>query len=111
MNVQLKKGIVETCVLSSLRYEPSYGYKIINDISRIIEISESTLYPILRRLEVGGFLETFSQEYHGRWRKYYRITRLGVAKIEEFIDEWHEVESAYRFVLNMEERKWEKENF
>ncbi len=71
MNVQIKKGIVEVCVLASLRREPSYGYKIINDISELIEISESTLYPILRRLEAQDLLRTFSKDFNGRVRKYY----------------------------------------
>ena len=70
MNVQIKKGIVEVCVLATLRKEPSYGYKIISDISEIIEISESTLYPILRRLEQQDLLETFSRDWNGRTRKY-----------------------------------------
>ncbi len=83
MNVQIKKGIVEVCVLASLRREPSYGYKIINDISELIEISESTLYPILRRLEAQDMLRTFSKDFNGRVRKYYEITRLGEKRIRD----------------------------
>ena len=79
MNIQLKKGIVEVCVLATLRKEPSYGYKIISDISEIIEISESTLYPILRRLESHNLLETFNKEFNGRTRKYYKITNVEFA--------------------------------
>jgi len=98
MNVQIKKGIVEVCVLATLRKEPSYGYKIISDISEIIDISESTLYPILRRLEQQELLETFSREYNGRTRKYYRITRLGVEKIDSFLSEWSEMDMVIRFI-------------
>ncbi len=98
MNIQLKKGLVEVCVLASLKREASYGYKIISDISEIIEISESTLYPILRRLETGGFLETFTKEFNGRTRKYYQITHVGRQKVKDFVDEWKEMESVYKFI-------------
>ena len=99
MNIQMKKGIVEVCVLATLKREPSYGYKIINDISEIIIISESTLYPILRRLESSGHLETFNKEFNGRIRKYYRITKKGIDKIEEFVSEWREVEKVCKFIM------------
>lgn len=98
MNVQIKKGIVEVCVLANLRREPSYGYKIINDISELIEISESTLYPILRRLEAQDMLRTFSKDFNGRVRKYYEITRLGEKRIRDFIDEWKDMERVYDFI-------------
>lgn len=102
MNVQLKKGIVEVCVLASLRKEPSYGYKIIDDISELIEISESTLYPILRRLEASEMLETFTRDFNGRVRKYYRITKRGIEKINDFISEWRDLERVYRFIKEKE---------
>jgi len=99
MNVQLKKGIVEVCILSSLKNQPSYGYKIITDISEIIEISESTLYPILRRLEANNMLETFNKDFNGRTRKYYRITRLGLERIDDFISEWRDMERVCKFIM------------
>lgn len=99
MNVQVKKGIVEVCVLASLRREPSYGYKIISDISELIEISESTLYPILRRLETQKMLKTYTRDFNGRTRKYYEITRLGEEKIRDFISEWKDMERVYNFIL------------
>ena len=83
MNIQMKKGIVEVCILASLRKEPSYGYKIISDISELIIISESTLYPILRRLEAANCLSTFNQEYNGRLRKYYALTEEGKKRIHD----------------------------
>lgn len=98
MNVQLKKGIVEICVLATIRKEASYGYKIINDLSEIIEISESTLYPILRRLEAQNLLETYNEEFNGRTRKYYKITQEGNAKINTFINEWKDIERVLKFV-------------
>lgn len=99
MNVQLKKGIVEVCILACLRSGPSYGYKIISDISELIEISESTLYPILRRLEANNMLETYNKEFNGRTRKYYQITQLGIDRIKEFISEWQEMEKVCKFIM------------
>lgn len=98
MNIQLKKGIVEVCILACLRYEPSYGYKIISDISEIIEISESTLYPILRRLEANNMLETFNKDFNGRTRKYYKITNEGQNKIKEFLNEWNDIQKVLDFI-------------
>lgn len=103
MNVQIKKGIVEVCVLASLKKEPSYGYKIISDISELIIISESTLYPILRRLETQKLLETYNENYNGRMRKYYKITDDGIKKINDFINEWKDIERVFRFI---ESREW-----
>ena len=73
-------------MLSSIETEESYGYKIISDLAPYIEISESTLYPILRRLETSGAVTTHSVEYNGRLRKYFRITEVGIAKINEFVE-------------------------
>lgn len=98
MNIQLKKGIVEVCVLASLRHEPSYGYKIISDISEVIEISESTLYPILRRLEASNNLETFTKDFNGRTRKYYRITSEGRKRINDFLNEWEDIQKVLDFI-------------
>ena len=86
MDAQLKKGLLEVCVLAAIREEESYGYKIISDLTPYIEISESTLYPILRRLENGGMLTARTEAYNGRLRKYFRITQLGAAKINEFVE-------------------------
>ena len=86
MDAQLKKGLLEVCVLSAIREQESYGYKIISELAPYVEISESTLYPILRRLEASGAVTTRSAEYNGRLRKYFRITPVGLKKIEEFID-------------------------
>ena len=99
MNIQLKKGIVEICVLATIRKEVSYGYKIISDLSEIIEISESTLYPILRRLEAQNLLETYSEDFNGRTRKYYKITQAGNAKINTFINEWKDIERVFKFIM------------
>lgn len=98
MDVQIKKGLLEACVLTVLKKKDSYGYQIIRDISSCIAISESTLYPILKRLEGGGYLTTYSLEHQGRLRKYYKITELGEKKIETFLQDWNEVMRVYRFI-------------
>ena len=74
MDRQLRKGLLEYCVLAAIREEDSYGYKMIEDISPCIEISESTLYPILRRLEEAGKVTSYNTEFHNRIRKYFHIT-------------------------------------
>lgn len=99
MDIQLKKGLLEVCVLAVIDREDSYGYQIIKDVSACVEISESTLYPILRRLEAGGCLITYSMEHNGRLRKYYRTTALGKRRLYEFCEEWKELENIHNFIL------------
>lgn len=98
MDAQRKKGILEVCVLAVLKKGPSYGYMIIRELERCIEISESTLYPILKRLEQNGSLKTYRQEYNGRMRKYYQLTEEGQYKIDLFLDEWDDMKNMYEFV-------------
>lgn len=98
MDVQLKKGLLELCVLVSLKKEESYGYKIITDISPYVDISESTLYPILKRLEATGALTTRTKEYNGRLRKYYMITEAGKRKIKESISDLDELRRIYDYI-------------
>ena len=88
MDVQMKRGILETCVLTVLHRGDSYGYQLVRDVSEMIEITESTLYPILRRLEAGGLVTAYSVEHNGRLRRYYHITEAGARKIIDFLDEW-----------------------
>ena len=96
MDIQLKKGILDVCVLSAISKCESYGYKIINDLDGIIEISESTLYPILKRLESGGFLTTRTAEYGGRLRRYYKITNLGLKKLVSGRGDLQEINVIYK---------------
>ena len=98
MDIQLKRGLLDVCVLAAIKNEDSYGYKIIKDMKPYIEMSESTLYTILKRLETYGMLTVRTSEHGGRLRKYYHITRAGLRRIEEFKEEWREVTSIYRFV-------------
>ena len=98
MDVQLKRGLLDVCVLAAIKNEDSYGYQIIKDIKPFVDISESTLYPILRRLETAELLKVRSAEHNGRLRKYYRITDAGLERIEAFKAEWAEIMSIYQFV-------------
>ena len=100
MDTQLKKGLLDVCVLSVLRREESYGYRIISDVAPYIEISESTLYPILKRLEGTGAVTTRSKEHNGRLRKYHMTTEKGKQKINEFIEDIKEFERIYQFILS-----------
>ena len=103
MDIQLKRGLLDVCVLSAIKDEDSYGYKIIKDIKPYIELSESTLYTILKRLEGAKLLTVYSVEHDGRLRKYYKITKEGLLRIETFKEEWREVMSIYKFVTKEEE--------
>jgi PadR family transcriptional regulator PadR len=102
MDIQLKRGLLDVCVLAAIKDEDSYGYKIIKDMKPYIEMSESTLYTILKRLEAANMLTVRTAEHGGRLRKYYHITRAGLGRIEDFKDEWREVMLIYQFVSKEE---------
>ncbi len=98
MDIQMKRGFIEICVLKALSKGDSYGYKIITDISPHIEISESTLYPILKRLLAADCLTQYSCEYNGRLRKYYSITPIGLKRIDDFLEEWKSIIKIYDYI-------------
>lgn len=99
MDIQLKRGLLDVCVLAAIKNEESYGYKIIKDMKPYIEMSESTLYTILKRLELAQMLTVRTSLHDGRARKYYHITKAGLGRIEDFKDEWKDVMSIYQFVV------------
>lgn len=105
MDIQLKRGLLDVLVLATIKNEDSYGYKIIKDLKPCIELSESTLYTILKRLENADMLTVKTVEHEGRLRKYYHITKSGLKRIEDFKAEWREVISVYEFVS--EEKKYD----
>lgn len=98
LDPQMKRGLIEVCVLSAISREDSYGYKIVKDLSPYVAISESTLYPILRRLEGAGRVTVYSTEHNGRLRKIYRITDTGREQINDFLRGWAEIAAMYDFV-------------
>ncbi len=103
MDVQLKRGLLDVCVLAAIKNEDSYGYKIIKDMKPYLELSESTLYTILKRLETAQMLTVRTAEHNGRLRKYYHITPEGLERIGEFKEEWKELLAIYQFVTKEEE--------
>ena len=103
MDIQLKRGLLDVAVLAAIQHQPSYGYQIVKDMRPYVEISESTLYPILRRLEAAELLTVHSQEFGGRLRKYYHITPLGQTRLRDFREDWKEILSIYHFIIREEE--------
>ena len=99
MDIQLKRGLLDACVLASIRGAPSYGYQIIKDLKPYVAMSESTLYPILRRLETARLLTVRSAEHNGRLRKYYHITPQGLKRLEDFKADWNELVTIYQYVI------------
>ena len=102
MDIQIKRGLLDVCVLAAIKNEDSYGYKIIKDLKPYIDISESTLYPILRRLESASMLTVHSAEHNGRLRKYYHITDYGRQRLRDFSEEWKEIYAVYQYITREE---------
>ena len=99
MDAQLKRGLLEVCVLAAIKDQDSYGYKIIKDLKPYLELSESTLYTILKRLETSHMLLVRTAEHGGRLRKYYHITGEGLQRLEDFRNEWKELLTIYQFLF------------
>ena len=104
MEIQMKRGLLDICVLAAIKNEDSYGYQIIKDIKPYVDISESTLYPILRRLEEAKLLTVRSVEHNGRLRKYYHITSAGLKRIRDFQNDWNEMLMIYKFVTKEDQK-------
>ena len=102
MDAQMKKGLLEACVLVALEEGESYGYKIIEDIRGVVEISESTLYPILKRLESAGHLTVQDRAHNGRLRKYYNITGAGHTRLDTLRENLRAMENIHKYILGGE---------
>ena len=98
MDAQLKRGFLDVCVLASINRQDSYGYQIVKDVPSSLHLTESTLYPLLKRLESAGLLTVYAFEHNGRQRKYYRITPAGVTYLDEFLKDWDDVLDVYEYV-------------
>ena len=98
MDIQMKRGLLDVCVLAAIKGGESYGYQIIKDMKPYVQISESTLYPILRRLEAAKMLTVSTAEHNGRLRKYYHITPRGLKRRADFTNEWKEIINIYKFI-------------
>lgn len=98
MDAQLKRGFLDVCVLASINRQDSYGYQIVKDVPSSLHLTESTLYPLLKRLDSAGLLTVYAIEHNGRLRKYYRITPAGVTYLDEFLKDWDDVLDVYEYV-------------
>lgn len=98
MDAQLKRGFLDVCVLASINRQDSYGYQIVKDVPSSLHLTESTLYPLLKRLESAELLTVYAIEHNGRLRKYYRITPAGVTYLDEFLKDWDDVLDVYEYV-------------
>lgn len=98
MDAQLKRGFLDVCVLASINRQDSYGYQIVKDVPSSLHLTESTLYPLFKRLESAGLLTVYAIEHNGRLRKYYRITPAGVTYLDEFLKDWDDVLDVYEYV-------------
>lgn len=106
MNIQFKKGVLELCVLAELYRRDFYGYELVEEISKHIDISEGTIYPLLRRLKSEGYVTTYLQESSdGPPRKYYSLTAEGSSKGLDLIKEWKEFVSAVNELVNKNNRE------
>lgn len=105
MNQQLKKGILEIYVLAYLKRNDSYGYRIVQNLSQVIAISESTLYPIVHRLEEAKCLTTYKLENNGRLRKYYHVTAIGEKRLDTFYVDWVNIIEIYNKLINRANKK------
>ena len=104
MDIQLKRGLLDVCVLATIKDGESYGYKMLKDMKLYMEMSESTLYTILKRLETAKMLTVRTTEHGGRLRKYYKITNAGLSRIEDFKNDWADMLTIYRFVTKEEQK-------
>lgn len=101
MNTQFNKGVIEMCVLALVNKRDYYGYELVETISKKIEISEGTIYPIVRRLTLEKYFETYLEESkEGPPRKYYRMTALGKLKTKELVKAWKNFNEDVNFILD-----------
>ncbi|GAA0126476.1 MULTISPECIES: PadR family transcriptional regulator [Clostridium] len=99
MAFQLGAALLDACVLAILMKEDTYGYVLTQQVREIMNISESTLYPVLRRLQKEGCLKTYDQPFQGRNRRYYKVTEEGKIKFKEYFNEWNDYKSKVDKVL------------
>ena len=100
LDIQIKKGLLDVSVLAVLCRGDSYGWQVIKDLSQVVEVSESTLYPVLKRLSAAGFVETYEEPHNGRLRRYFKITKSGKEKLQQFEHDFESIARIHRFILN-----------
>jgi PadR family transcriptional regulator PadR len=103
MNVQFKKGVLELCVLVLTAHKDRYGYELVEEISKKFEISEGTIYPLVRRLTKDGLFSTYLMEStEGPPRKYYKITEKGIQMKDALVQEWQQFTKGVNEMLEEE---------
>ncbi|HHT07630.1 MAG TPA: PadR family transcriptional regulator [Clostridiales bacterium] len=108
MDIQLKRGLTEVCVLALLARGDSYGYRLAKDTEQLMPMSESTLYPVLKRLQESGAVDTYSTEYAGRLRRYYTLTDAGWRQMLDFVTEWEQLGKVYEFIVHIKQEEEKK---
>ena len=98
MDTQLKKGLIEFCVLCAIENKDSYGYQIIKDLAGYIKFSESTLYSILRRMEDAGYVTSYTEEYNNRLRKYFHLSDAGKKYLNLFREDIAQITGILEFI-------------
>lgn len=100
MGFKIESALLEACVLSVLLQGDTYGYELTQSMKEVLDISESTLYPVLRRLQKEDYLKTYDQPFQGRNRRYYSVTAEGKEKCEIYRKEWKRYKEQLDFLLN-----------
>ncbi|MCM1228245.1 MAG: PadR family transcriptional regulator [Clostridium sp.] len=101
MGIPINAGLLDAMVLSLVKKSDNYGYEITQNLRKAVDISESTLYPVLRRLQKNALLETYDKEFMGRNRRYYKITDNGINALEQYRMEWSEHKKKIDKILMM----------
>ncbi|GAA0103662.1 PadR family transcriptional regulator [Paraclostridium sordellii] len=99
MSFQISSAILDACVLAILNNEDTYGYLLTQQVKEVIDISESTLYPVLRRLQKNNYLITYDKAFQGRNRRYYKITNLGKNQYKEYLKMWEDYKNSIDKIL------------
>ena len=108
MGFPISAGLLDSMVLAVVQNEDTYGYEITQYIRKAVDVSESTLYPVLRRLQKSDFLDTYDKEFMGRNRRYYHVTPKGYEALEEYRVEWQEHKKRVDSILMSEGEKYEQ---
>lgn len=100
MAFQLGSLLLDACVLAVVMQGDAYGYKLTQEVKQVMDVSESTLYPVLRRLQKDGYLETYDRPFQGRNRRYYTVTAAGRMQFDDFYKQWHRFRNKIDDIMN-----------
>ena len=100
MAFKIESSLLDACALAILHRGDTYGYEITQEMKKAIVVSESTLYPVLRRLQKDGLCRTYDQPYQGRNRRYYQITPKGEEQLRDYRKQWDDYRNAIQKLLD-----------